>query len=824
MKELPSHLKYAFLEPKKGKPVIILAALTEIEEQKLLKILRKYKEAIAWSIEDLKGISPSICMHKILLNDDARTFIEHQRRLNPMMKDVVKKEVLKWLNAGFIYAISDSSWVSPVHVVPKKGGFTVIRNEKNELIPIRTVTGWRVCIDYRKLNTATRKDHFPLPFIDQMLDRLARHPHFCFLDGYSGYNQIAIAPEDQEKTTFTCPFVTFSFRRMPFGLCNAPATFQRCMMSIFSDLAEEVMEIFMDDFTVYGSSFENCLHNLGTVLYRCQDKNLALNWEKCHFIVKEGIVLGHMISAAGMEVDQAISIIKNLMPPTTAKGIRIFLGHAGFYRRFIRDFSKVARPLCRLLEKDTKFKFDESYQRSFEEIKSRLVEAPIMAKPDWNKEFEIMCDANDYAMGAVLGQRTDKVFKAIYYARKTFNEAQENYSTTEKEMLAIVFACEKFRPYILGSHIIIHTDHATIKYLMAKKEAKLRLIRWVLLLQEFDLEIKDKKGCDNVIADHLSRVEKATVQEEEKETLEHFLDEKLFQLSFQSPWYVDIVNFLAYGIMPPELSYQQRQKLRTDSWFYIWDDPLLFKRGANMIIKRCVPESEQSKILHECHASPYGGHFAGDKTTHKILQSGFYWPTIFKDYFEWVKLCDQCQRMGNISKMHEMPLQGILVVQLFDVWGIDFMGPFPSSFRNLYILLVVDYVSKWVEVATCPKNDANTVVELLQRNILSRFGAPRTIIGDGGSHFANKVFDKLMGRFGIKHIMSLAYHPQTNGQAEISNREIKKILEKTVSSSIRDCSLKLDDALLHTGLLIKLPLECPHTGLSLVNLATFILN
>ena len=199
------------------------------------------------------------------------------------------------------------------------------------------------------------------------------------------------------------------------------------------------------------------------------------------------------------------------MPPTIVKGIRSFLGHAEFYRRFIRDFSKIARPLCRLLEKDTKFKFDESCQNSFEEIKSRLVEAPIMAKIDWNREFEIMCDASDFAMGAVLGQKAEKVFKEIYYASKTFNEAQENYSTIEKEILAIVFACENFRPYILGSHVIIHTDHATIKYLMTKKEAKPRLIRWLLLLMEFDLEIKDKKGCDNVIVDHLSRVEKPVV-------------------------------------------------------------------------------------------------------------------------------------------------------------------------------------------------------------------------------------------------------------------------------------------------------------------------
>ena len=332
------------------------------------------------------------------------------------------------------------------------------------------------------------------------------------------------------------------------------------------------------------------------------------------------IVLGHKISATGLEVDQSkISIIKTLAPPTTVKGIRSFLGHAGFYRRFIKDFSKIARPLCRLLEKDTKFNFDDSYKASFEEIKIRLVQAPIMAAPDWDQEFEVMCDASDFAMGAVLGQRKEKIFRAIYYASRTFNEAQENYSTTEKEMLAIVFACEKFRPYILGSHVIVHTDHAAIKYLMSKKEAKPRLIRWVLLMQEFDMKIKDKKGCDNVIADHLSRVEQNETENEEAELTENFPDEQLFKVSFQIPWYADIVNYLACGVVPQEFSYQQKRKLRTDSRYYIWDDPLLFKRGAGMIVKRCVSESEQCKILNECHASPYGGHFSGERTAHKIL-------------------------------------------------------------------------------------------------------------------------------------------------------------------------------------------------------------
>ena len=286
-------------------------------------------------------------------------------------------------------------------------------------------------------------------------------------------------------------------------------------------------------------------------------------------------------------------------------------------------------------------------------------------------------------------------------------------------MLAIVFSCEKFRPYILGSHVIVHTDHAAIKYLMSKKEAKPRLIRWVLLLQEFDMEIKDKKGCDNVVADHLSRVEQNETEKEETELKENFPDEQLFKVSFQIPWYADIVNYLACGVVPQEFSYQQKRKLRNDN-------------------RSCVPESEHGKILNECHASPYGGHFSGERTAHKILQSGFYWPTLFRDCAEWVKLCDRCQKIGNTSSINEMPLKGIMVVQFFDVWGIDFMGPFPQSFGNLYILLVVDYVSKWVEAVACPRNDPNSVVSFLQKNILSRFGTPRTIISDGGSHLQTK--------------------------------------------------------------------------------------
>ncbi|CAN6677958.1 unnamed protein product [Malus baccata var. baccata] len=405
LKPLPSHLKYVFLGDDETLPIIISSTLTTQEEDKLVRVLREYKIAIGWTLADIKGISPTTCMHRILLDEGSKTSREAQRRLNTPMMEVVKKEIIKLLDCGVIYPISDSRWVSPVQCVLKKSIVTVVTNAKNELVPTRIQTGWRVCFDYRKLNATIRNDHFPLPFIDQMLERLADYAFYCFLDGYSGYNQIVITPEDQEKTTFTCPFGTFAYRRMPFGLCNAPATFQTCMMSIFSDYVEKIIEVFMDDFSVFGDSFDGCLHNLSLILKRCVETNLVLNWEKCHFMVKQGIVLGHIISEKGMEVDKSkIDLVRHLPSPSSVREVHSFLGHAA------------------------------------------------------------------------------------------------------------------------------------LKYLLSKKKAKPRLIRWILLLQEFDIEIRDKKGSENVVADHLSRM---MHNEESLPIAETFPDEQLMSIKLimcQSGW------------------------------------------------------------------------------------------------------------------------------------------------------------------------------------------------------------------------------------------------------------------------------------------------
>nr|GEV08350.1 reverse transcriptase domain-containing protein [Tanacetum cinerariifolium] len=485
LKALPPYLKYAFLEGDNKLLVIIAKDLSVEEKTALLTVLKYHKRAIAWKLSDIKGINPEFCTHKILMKEDFTPAVQHQRRVNPKIHDVIKQEVIKLLDAGLIYLISESPWVSPVHCVPKKGGFTVVENKDNELILTRLVTGWRICIDYRKLNEATRKDHFPLPFMDQMLESLAGNQYYCFLDSFFGYFQIPIDPKDQEKTTFTCPYGTFVYRRMPFGLCNAPGT--------------------------------------------------------------------------------------------------------------------------------------------------KLTKAPILIALDWDMPFDLMSDASDFAIGAVLGQRQDKHFRPIHYASKTMTEAESNYTTTEKEMLAV----------------------------------------------EFTFKVVDTKGAENLVADHLSRLENPHQNVlDPKEINESFPLNTLNLVSTRgsqsTPWFADFANYHAGNFIVKGMSSQQKSKFFKDVKHYFWEDPYLFKICADQVIRRCVSGQEAVDILKACHSGPTEGHHGPNYTARKVFDSGFYWHTIYRDAQNLVKNCDVCQHQGKISQKDEMPQNSIKCVK-FSMSGVSIL-------------------------------------------------------------------------------------------------------------------------------------------------------
>lgn len=452
--------------------------------------------------------------------------------------------------------------------------------------------------------------------------------------------------------------------------------------------------------------------------------------------------------------------------------------------------------MTQLLEKDAPFVFSDECIKSFNKLKELLTHAPIIVAPNWELPFELMCDASDFAVGAVLGQRINNHFQPIYYASKTLTDAQENYTTTENELLAVVFAFDKFRSCLVLSKTIVYTDHSALKYLFNKQDAKPRLIRWILLLQEFDIEIKDKKGAENLAEDHLSRLENPHMDKlNENSIRDTFPDESLMQIETNnSPWFADYANYLVGKILVKGLTYQQKQKFFSDLKNYFWDDPYLFRICADRLIRRCIAGNDIVNVLTQCHAGPSGGHCGPNQTAKKVLDSGFYWPTIFKDANEFVKNCDICQRLGNISKRAEMPQTSSQVCEVFDVWGIDFMGPFPPSFDNRYILVAVDYVSKWVEAQALPTNDARVVVKFL-KTLFSRFGMPKALISDRGTHFANYQMEKVLQRYGVTHKFATPYHPQTSGQVEVTNRGIKRILEATVGKNRKEWSQKLDDAL-----------------------------
>jgi len=518
--------QYNDLVIENGKKFNMSVTIQNQERELYAQLLTEFEDVFAKSHKDLKGIPHNIAEHRIDMLEGSVPVRQKQYRLNPRFSTLVKKELDKLIEAGFIYPILSSEWVSPIVVAPKPPG----PNGEYKI---------RLCQDYRKLNAATRKDHHPLPFSDMILDKVAGSERFSFLDGFAGYNQIHIRKEDQSKTTFTTDWGTFAFARMPFGLCNAPATFQRAMMVIFNDFLRNFMEVFIDDFCVYGSTADHPEH-LRQTFERCRWAGLSLQAEKCFLAMTEGILLGHKISKKGIEVDyDKIAVVIALEVPTNVKELRGFLGCVGYYRRFVEGYSKTAASLIQLLKKDVEYTWNEERQIAFQTLKDKLMHTPVLQPPNWDKPFHVDVDVSKFCIGLVLNQKDEEGKEhPIYYASRQLNPTEKNYSTTEREALGIVYACKKFRHYLLGYETVFHTDHNALKYLFNQADLSGRIARWVLLLQEFSFQVQVKPGKQHVNADYLSRLQGVGPSEKIADT---FPDENLFHIEGDESLYFDIV-------------------------------------------------------------------------------------------------------------------------------------------------------------------------------------------------------------------------------------------------------------------------------------------
>lgn len=633
-----------------------------------------------------------------------------------------------------------------------------------------------------------------MPFIDQVLDTLARKKSFSFLDGFGGYKQISIASENQDKKTFTYPWGTYAYNMLPFGLCNAPETFQRAVLAIFADLVHECVEVYMDDFSVYGDSFDHSLQNLQKVLQRCIETNLSLSNEKCYMMLNEGLVLGQHISSKGIEVDQTkIQIIVELPIPTNQKYVRSFLGYASYYWRFIANLSKIALPLFKRLTKDVTFDWNGNCQTTFEKLKEKLSATPVLRGPNWTLPFRISTDASDIVVGASLGQKEDGSTYAIYFISKNLTPAEFNYTVTEKEMLAIIHAVNTFRHYITRYEVLVHTDHSTIRYLMNKPITNGRITKWLLLLQEFNITILDRPGKENQVADYFSRLQNLgeVVQVEGS-----FPDEHLLAISVLTPWYADLANYLSTRKVSPSFSSKEKKRLIKQSARYSWINGDLFYTSYNMIIRRCIREDEIIDVLTSCHDQPCGGHFAAKRTAHKILSLGHYWPSIFKDMKKYVRICDSCQCMGQPTISNEIPLQPQVHLEPFEKWALDFIGPMnPPSKGKKCILVCNDYVTKWAEAKALVRETEQTVVNFLFEEIFVRYGMPREIVTDQGTQFTSRLVQEITKKYQIKHRRSMPYHPQANGQVESTNKTLEGIMTKTVATNRNNWADKLNEAL-----------------------------
>lgn len=710
--------------------------------------------------------------HEIIVKSGTVPIKQRYYPVSPAKQKILDEELNKMLSQDIIEP-SCSPWSSPALLVPKKGGLE-----------------YRFCVDYRALNTVTKKDAYPLPYISSILERLKGARWLSSLDIKSAYHQVAVKESSRELTAFTIPGRgLFHFKRMPFGLTNAPATWQRLVDQVLGADLEPSVFVYLDDIIIISPDFDAHLDILQKVFDRLIEAGLTVRRDKCHFGLPSLKYLGYVVDSGGLHVDIGkVEAILQIQPPRNPTEVRRFVGMASWYRRFIPNFSSILAPLTRLTHKNITFTWSEECQQAFDTIRNALVSAPVLTCPDFEKPFTLQTDASAYGLGAVLTQQSSEGEHVICFLSRSLNKAERNYSTTERECLAVIWAVEKLRHFLEGSHFTVVTDHSSLTWLLHKvKDATGKLARWALRLQPYDFSIVHRKGRENVVPDFLSRSVPIVNSVHVSSPVDTFSSTK-------DTWYL---NLLRKVEARPEKYPQWRIENGLLLKYVRCTYPALSIEQDYW--KLVVPKDHRARVIKDHHDPPSSGHLGSYKTYWR-LHRRFTWPKMHADVNRYVRSCHVCAQQKPEQK-RPAGLMGTRpeIQQPWQMISLDFMGPFPrSKSGHCYLLVVSDYFSKYLLMFPLRSATAKSLVKILEEQVFCVYGVPQFLICDNGQQMRSREFNHLCNQYQVQINYTANYHPQAD-PVERYNRVIKTMISSYVGTDHK----KWDEHLAQIGCAIR---------------------
>ena len=783
-----------------------LGLLTEGEKEQFRELLKNYSQQF---MKPGTAIGQTgLVKHQIYTGDHPP--IKQRPRREPLgMQGAVKEELEKMLEKGVIEP-SNSAWASPI---------VLVRKRDNSI---------RFCIDYRKLNEVTTKDAYPLPRIEDNLDALRGSKLFSTLDLASGYWQVQMDPDDKEKTSFCTKYGLYQFKVMPFGLCNAPGTFERLMETVLRGMQWERAVLYLDDIIIFSSTVQEHMARLEEVFQRLQKANLTLKPTKCHFFQQQVEFLGHIVDEKGVSTDpQKIEAIVNWEIPRRVKEVRAFLGITGYYRRFIKDYAEIAKPLHQLTEKKNDFEWTDEVNEAFEKLKKALTQAPILGYPSQREQdtFILDTDASNCHIGGVLSQIQEGQEKVIAYGSKVLSQAERNYCVTRRELLSVVHFCVQFKHYLIGRRFTLRTDHGALTSLFNFKQPEGQIARWLETLSEFDMEIIHRPGRVHSNGDALSRkpckMNCPTCQKGEKlirNCRQAKEEEKVKTISGRTARRRQQIKTDNQGKMTVEWLMQAqrnddslkeidkwksrpewkemrgknselktywsrwRQLQKKDGiWQYRWVD------GNKESWKWVLPKEEREDIVNEYHQNKLAGHFSLEKTVDALQRSPYYMPLLRKTVHDILHKCEVCEKTKPSTRTLRAPMKTCVAERPMERVAIDILGPLTETDNgNKYIIIIADYFTKWTEAYAVPDHKADSVAQKIVCEFFTRFGTPEVIHSDQGRDFQSNLFQEMCRILEIDKTRTTPWHPQSDGMIERFNRTIETMLRQCVAENQRD--------------------------------------